>query len=105
MPLIWDCRRQEQHLTRASNRPVSCPIAPPCCGVVATRGSERMTAWGLQVLLKVRALLLTLRPLPNARHGAAADVLLLIAHTKTFAKPTRYATVRGDPVQVSALCP
>lgn len=53
-----------------------------------------------QLLLKVRELLLELRPLPNARHGAAADVLLLLAHTKTFAIPTTYATVRGDPVQV-----
>ncbi|CAN0516660.1 unnamed protein product, partial [Scytosiphon promiscuus] len=33
---------------------------------------------------------------------AAADVLLLLAHTKTFAQPTQYATVVGHPVQVLA---
>ena len=53
-------------------------------------------------MLEVRVLLLSLKTLPNARHKAAADVLLLLAHTKTFAEPTRYATVIGDPVQVLA---
>ena len=66
----------------------------PC---FAARGPSLL---GFQVLLKVRQLLLGLRPLPNARHGAAADILLLLAHTKTFAVPMNYATVVGDPVQV-----
>ena len=63
-------------------------------------GSPRIVLFLRQVLLKVRQLLLGLRSLPNARHGAAADVLLLLAHTKTFAEPTNYATIVGDPVQV-----
>ena len=36
------------------------------------------------------------------RHGAAADMLLLLAHTNTFATPRAHVAVRGAPVQVRA---
>ena len=36
------------------------------------------------------------------RHGAAADMLLLIACTSGFTAPTAYAPVQGLPVHVQA---